>query len=97
MALSWSKAPKDPGDVSDYTINWAADIGDLTITSSEWSITTGDVVKVEDDNTDTTATIRVSGGTVATSPNTLHNHVILSDGQERDIDALLYIKERLIK
>lgn len=97
MAISWAKAPKDPEDVADYTINWAAELGVLTISSSVYSVVDGDVVIDDQDNDNTTATVRLSAGTVAQSPAILNNHIVLSDGQERDVNAQLPIKERIVK
>ncbi len=99
MADNWKKAPKDPQDVRDYGVNWAADLPTgATITASAWTIVSGDVSIVEDDIPvpATGVVVRLGGGTVALSPSVLNNHITLSTGEELDLDIALPIKERVI-
>lgn len=97
MATSWKGAPKDPEDIIDYTVDWAADLGARTITDSVFTVASGDVVIVDSAWTDTTASVRLSGGTVAASPSQVNNHITLSTGEELDVTNALVIKERTTK
>jgi hypothetical protein len=40
--------------------------------------------------------VRLSGGTVAASPSVLNNHIVMSTGEELDVDIPLVIKERVV-
>lgn len=53
---------KDPGAVLNYTEDWADELGADTIASAAWTVPTG-ITKDSDSNTNTTATIVLSGGT----------------------------------
>lgn len=97
MALSWKGAPKDPEDVRDYGVDWTAPLEDRTIDSSTWLVKEGDVIVDDAIFDDHKTTVRFSGGTVASSPATITNHIVLDDGQELDLDCVLIIKERIIK
>lgn len=97
MATSWKGAPKDPEDVVDYAQDWANEIGDRTITLSQWFVESGDVTIEDDSTSGSVCTVRLSGGTVAASPSTLRNHATFSDGQELDCSNVLVIKERVLK
>ncbi len=56
--------PKDPNDVSDFTINWAAFLGTDTIITSSWIVPTGIVNNpVDNQFNTTTTTVWLSGGT----------------------------------
>jgi hypothetical protein len=94
--MTWG--PKDPDAIRDYGINWLPDLGDKTITASTWLLngaawTGSDLVKVADSFADTTATVRISGGTVGESY-VVTNHIVMSDGEEDDFSQKLKIKER---
>ena len=54
---------KDPDAVLDYVADWSAWLGTDTISSVTWVVPSG-ITKESDTNTDTTATIWLSGGTV---------------------------------
>lgn len=98
MATDWSKAPKDPEDVTDFTVDWSAQLkAGATISGATFAVASGDVVIEEEDNDNTTATVRLSAGTVALSPSIVNCHVVMSDGQERDLDGAVHIKERVTK
>jgi hypothetical protein len=53
---------KEPAEILDYSINWSDWLGDLTISTSAWSVPSG-ITKDVDSNTPTTTLIRLSGGT----------------------------------
>lgn len=54
--------PKDPLEVLNYTEDWSDWLGDATIASVVWTVPDG-ITKDTEAHTDTTATIRLSGGT----------------------------------
>ncbi len=54
---------KDPDSTKDYTINWAAWLGQDTIVSAVWTVPAG-ITKASESHTTTTATIWLSGGTI---------------------------------
>ena len=54
---------KDPDAVLDYTVDWSDWLVNDTIISATWVVPTG-ITKDSSSNTDTTATIWLSGGTV---------------------------------
>lgn len=57
---------KHPGAVLDYQFDWGNWLGADTIETSQWSVGTG-LTKDSDDNTNSTATVWLSGGTDGTS------------------------------
>jgi hypothetical protein len=93
--------PKDPDAIRDYGVDWSADIGDTTISTSTWLLDgdtwagDADLVKVASSiATGNTATvIRISGGVAGTAYR-VTNHVVLSNGEEDDWTEVLRIKER---
>lgn len=87
------EAPKDPEEIRDFGVNWAADLGSLTISTSTWSVVSGTVVIDSDTNTNTTTTVRLSGGTLGETC-VLTNHVTLSDGQELEQSGKLHIRAK---
>jgi hypothetical protein len=52
---------KEPTEILDYSINWPDWLGDLTISTSAWSVPPG-ITKDADSNTSSTTLIRLSGG-----------------------------------
>ncbi|MER9814295.1 hypothetical protein [Mesorhizobium sp. M0129] len=90
---------KDPDAIRDFGINWTADLGTSTISSSTWLLdgeawpVDADLVKVADSHTTTNTTVRLSGGIVGTSY-LVTNHIVMSDGEEDDFSQKLKIKER---
>jgi len=53
---------KDPGAILNYTEDWEDDLGVDTIASVVWTVPTG-ITKDSQSNTNTTASIVLSGGT----------------------------------
>jgi len=71
---------KDSADVKDYTLNWAARLGDTdTISTSVWTATDGLTIDI-DTNTDTTTTVWLSGGTRGRSY-TAFNTIVSTEGR----------------
>ncbi|RWB66560.1 hypothetical protein [Mesorhizobium sp.] len=92
MAKTWAQF-KDPQEIRDFGIDWAAAIGTKTITASTWSVVAGTVVIDSDDHTTTNTTVRLSGGTVGETCQLL-NHVTLSDGEEYEQTGQVKVKQR---
>lgn len=93
MAIQKWEAPKDPEEIRDYGINWAPDIGNRTIVGSVWSVVSGSVAIQIDSHTDTTTTVRLTGGT-ADETCSLLNHVTLSNGEEYEMTCKLSVKSK---
>lgn len=84
---------KDPDAVLDYTVDWSDWLSDgETIATSEWLDVEG-IVKDFDTNTDTTATVWLSGGT---SPEVyvLTNRITTSDGRGDDRSIRIRVRDR---
>ena len=64
--LIWERS-LDPQETVDYSINWANDLGDDTISTSTWTFDANNadavLVKSSPTKTDTTTTIWLSAGT----------------------------------
>lgn len=81
---------KDPDDVLDYKLNWAAWLDGDTITSSSWSLAAGDVVIDSDENTTEQTVAWVSGGTEGTTGQ-ITNHIVTAAGREKDWSIIFKI------
>lgn len=88
---SWP--PKDPDEVLDYELDWSARLGADVIATSEFSIAAGDVVKDDDDKTDTTTKIWLSGGTVG-GDNLVRNRITTTGGRTMDQTVRLKVQQR---
>lgn len=78
-----SFSSKDPDEVLDYVVNWAARLAtDDTIATSTWTVPAG-ITKDSSSNTDTTTKVWLSGGTLGTTY-TLLNRVTTVDGRTMD-------------
>ena len=82
---------KDPEDVKSYTINWAADLSGITISSSVFTVDSG-ITKDSDANTTTTTTVTLSGGTVGKTYK-IANAVTCSNSDVYDKFFLVRVQE----
>lgn len=73
---------KDPNDILDYRVNAATWLGTDTISSVTWTAPAG-LTQVTTTNTTTTATIWLSGGTVATEYEVLCR-IVTAGGRTKD-------------
>lgn len=90
MSKKWPA--KDPDDIADYQVNWAARLADgETIVASEWVVPDG-LTQDSDENTDTTATIWLSGGTAGTTYDVV-SRVTTSGDRQFDQTVKLPVKE----
>lgn len=92
MAKTWD-AVKDPDEIRDFGIDWSADLGALTISTSVWTVIEGTVVINSNIHDATSTTIRLSGGTLGETC-LLTNHVSLSDGQQLEQSGKLKIRAK---
>lgn len=82
---------KDPDDILDYQVNWAARLADAeTITAATWVVPDG-ITQDDDEFTDTTATIWLSGGTAGTTYNVV-SRITTSGGRQMDQTTRLKVK-----
>lgn len=84
--MAWVQ--KDPQEVVDFRVDWAAKLGSDTLESSSWSATSG-VTVVTSSFGDQAAIVWVSGGT-AGSTYTLTNTVVTADG--RTLEQSIYLE-----
>ena len=80
MSLTWPD--KDPDEVLDYRINWAPRLAGDTIASSIWIVPTG-ITEDDAENTTTTTTIWLSGGSLKTNYS-LVNRITTAAGRTMD-------------
>jgi len=90
MPLTWPA--KDPDEVLDYEIDWTARLAGDTITSSAWTAPDG-IIKTDESNTTTTATIWLSGGTDGETYSIL-NRVVTAGGRTMDQTVTIKIVEK---
>jgi hypothetical protein len=69
---------KDPASTQDFTLNWAQELNGQTISTSTWA--TDGLTGSNTSNTDTSATIRLAGGTEGAYYE-VRNTIITSGGQ----------------
>jgi predicted alpha/beta-hydrolase family hydrolase len=95
MALTW-EAVKDPDEVKDYSIDWSAMLSadSDTIETSSWVVASGAGLSIDSSsNTDTAATVWLSGGTAAVTYE-LRNRVITTGGRTYDQTIRLKVKNK---
>lgn len=84
---------KDPNATRDYTLNWERALPDgVTIASAAWVVPSG-LTNGGGSNTTTTATVRLSGGTVGTVYMVVCR-ITMSDGEVDDRSIYLDVRER---
>lgn len=73
---------KDPDDILDYGINWAARLGTDTISASTWIVEDG-ITQDSASFTDTTTAIWLSGGTAGVTYD-ITNRIVTAAGRQID-------------
>jgi len=91
MAKKWD-APKDPNEVLDYSVDWAALLAGDTIVTSNWTVPVG-VTGGAQTFTDDQTLIWLSGGTENVSYELL-NRITTAAGRTRDQTCVLKIKTK---
>lgn len=83
---------KDPTEVLDYQVDWAARLGDDEIATSVWSLTNpAGLAIVQDNQTETATTVWLSGGTVGLQ-GLLLNRITTVGGRQMDETAQIAIQ-----
>lgn len=83
---------KDPDSTEDFAFNWVADLDGDTIVSSNFVLPDG-LAEMSASNTDTTATIFVSGGSACMSYR-ITNRIVTAGGRTLDKTIRIYVQER---
>ncbi len=83
---------KDPDDTVDYEFKWAPFLGDDEIATSVFLLPDG-LTEVSSQNTATTATIMVSGGTPC-GVYRITNRITTSGGRAKDWTISIRVKEQ---
>ena len=91
MAKRWSD-PKDPDEVLDYVLDWAAPLAGDTIESSSWTLPIG-ITAGAQSNTATAATIWLSGGTAGENYD-LINRIVTTGGRTREQTCTLKVRTK---
>lgn len=91
MSLAWPN--KDPDEVLDYVVNWAARLESDTIVTSTWPTVPAGITKNSDTNTATTTTIWLSGGVLGAAYEFV-NRVVTAAGRTMDQTIKLKIKTK---
>jgi len=84
---------KDPNEVLDYQIDWEDWLNTDTILTSSWSISPTGLTEDSDSNSDTTATIWVSGGTEG-EIYTLTNQITTDGGRTAERSIVIYLTDK---
>ena len=87
--LKWPR--KDPADVLDYSIDWAARLEADTIASSTWTAPAGFTVGANS-KTDTSTTVWLSGGSVGT--HSITNRITTVGGRTIELSVQLIVEEQ---
>ena len=85
-------ANKDPNAVLDYQFNWAAWLGSDTIATSTWDVPDG-ITKTDEDSSDTTTTIWLSGGTAGTSYEVV-NQIVTAGGRTDERTLTIHVQNK---
>ncbi len=91
MSLSWDA--KDPNEVLDYDLNWAARLSGDTIVTSTWLLADGALVIDSEEQSGTATKVWLSGGAEGVSY-TLTNRVVTSGNRTMDESVRIKIKSR---
>jgi len=83
---------KDVDAILDYQIDWSDWLGSDTIATSTWTIPSG-ITQDSATNTNTTATVWLSGGTAGTAY-TLTNRITTAAGRTQDQSIVILVIDR---
>lgn len=95
MAMTW-EAVKDPDDVKDYSLSWAAELAanSDTINTSTWTVEVGSGLTINSTSkSDTTTTLWLSGGTANVTYELL-NRITTAGGRTLDQTMKLKCKNK---
>ena len=83
---------KDAGSIEPFTLNWVSELKADTISTSAWTLPDG-LVNVSDSNTNSEATIKVSGGTDGYTYR-LVNSIVTAGGYTYEKTIVVKVDER---
>lgn len=84
--------PKDPDENLDYSIDWGNALAGDTIASSTWTVPDGVTAGLQS-NTETTATIWLSGGTAGQNY-VFMNRIVTAGGRTHDQTCSLRVSNK---
>lgn len=87
-----SRFNKDPDARLDYMVDWTSWLSEDTIANSEWIVPSG-LVYEADANTDTTATVWLSGGDLGSSYDVV-NRITTAAGRIDDRTIIIKIRQK---
>lgn len=91
MSISWTPV-KDPDEVKDYSLDWSALLVDDTISTSTWTLASGEGLAIgSNSNTDTLSTVWLSGGAAGVNYGLL-NRVVTTGGRTYDQTVKLKVR-----
>ena len=83
---------KDPNAKLDYQIDWSTWLDGDTISASSWTVPDG-VVNDDDSNSDTAATIWLTGGTAGTEYEVV-NRIVTAGGRQDERTITIVCEDR---
>ena len=83
---------KDPAALLDFAVEWAAWLGDDTISAAGWTVPAG-LTKEAESATATKATVWLAGGTAGQSYEVV-NHIVTAGGREDERTLVIRCVER---
>ena len=94
MTAKWVSS-KDPGDITNWTFDYSAEmaaLGNDTIATSSWVLDSS-LTEVAESNTNTTATVKISGGTEGTRVECTNTITTTTSSETFERTVLLTIEE----
>lgn len=86
---------KSPNESYSFTVEWAADLGSDTISTSVWTLETGITNDTDSHDSGTTTTINLSGGT-AGKTYTLTNQITTAAGDVFEKDIFIKVQNQIL-
>lgn len=85
---------KDPDEIRAYVIDWSDHLGSDAISTSAWTVVSGSVsVSGSPTNTTTTATVKLTGGTIGETVELL-NRITTAGGETLDQSIRVRVRKR---
>lgn len=89
--LTFPRYRKDPDARKDYAVDWSDELGDDTISSSEWTVPSG-LTSDLDTSDDTNAVVWLEGGTLGTEYEVV-NSIVTAAGRELDQTIVIVVEQ----
>ena len=93
MTAKWV-SPKDPGDITNWTADYAAEMTALsdTLATASWVLPSG-ITEVAESNTTTTSSVKISGGTAGQKYDCVNTVTTTTSGETFERTVQLTVKE----